>query len=193
MIVNRVTAPAQIPVSLAECKRDLRILDSDEDSYITELIAEAVDYVDGYQGLLGHALITQSWAFTMPCFMDKVRLPFAPMISLSSIQYYDGDNASQSLSTDFYTLVGGSNNAFLEAVDGTPLPGTWDRDDAVTLTLSAGYGPNPSDVPASIRRAIRLLVSHWFEQPAPTVSGSINTVPNSFDDLIAVHRRGFVG
>ncbi|MEM1142731.1 MAG: phage head-tail connector protein [Pseudomonadota bacterium] len=189
--LKRLSAPQALPVSLSDCKRDLRILDDDEDAYISSLIGAAVDYVDGYEGVLGHALITQTWQLTLSKLSDLIVLPFAPIQSIAQVAYYDQSNETQVLE-GAYRLVGDNSRARLERDQGVTLPGTYDRMDAVSIDFVAGYG-GASAVPLSIKRAIRLLVAHWFEHPTPVVAGkALASVPVSFDALISQHCRRFV-
>lgn len=192
-VLSRQSGPAVLPVTIEECKRDLRILDSDQDVYLNELIVAAVDYLDGHNGVLGHAMITQTWRLTLKRFYDTVRLPFAPVQSVSAITYYDGDNAEQSLDVASFTLAGATDYAWLERVPTVTLPGTYDRPDAVRVDFVAGYGDTASDVPAGIRRAIRMLVAHWFEHPTPQMVGaSMAHVPLHFEHVIGAYRRQVV-
>jgi hypothetical protein len=47
-------------VTLDELKGPLAIPD-DDDEYVDTLIAVATDYLDGYSGVIGRAMITQTW------------------------------------------------------------------------------------------------------------------------------------
>lgn len=195
-VIERTVAPVASPVSLAECKRDLRMTTSnqDQDQYIQELIKEAVDYIDGPFGALGVAMITQRWKWTVDRLCDLYRLPINPAQSVFAIRYYDGDNVQQTFDTENYTLIKDRDAARLELGSGISRPTTYDRIDAVEIEFVVGFGDKGSDVPASIRRAIRLLVAHWFENPTPNMVGTMTTpVQHTFDTLIAAHRGGWFG
>jgi uncharacterized phiE125 gp8 family phage protein len=56
----RVTAPAALPISVAEAKAQMRVEGSDDDTIIERLVNAAVAFVD-VQGVLGRAMITQTW------------------------------------------------------------------------------------------------------------------------------------
>ena len=61
MGLKLITAPASTPVSLVEVKSYMRELTTDQDTLFTSLIAAATSYLDGPNGYLGRAIITQTW------------------------------------------------------------------------------------------------------------------------------------
>lgn len=192
-MLNRTVAPATLPVGYSECKADLRYTESDQDSYILQLVKDATDYVDGPLGALGRALITQTWELRIPCLWDCIKLPVPPVQSIQSISYYDKDNEVQALDLDTYILVADNDSAELVARSGSTLPGVYDRPEGVTITFVCGYGDSAEDVPADIRRIIRLMAAHWFLHASPTVSGAIvSEVPFTAQMLIDTHRLGWV-
>jgi len=60
----RVTAPADRPVTLAEVKNHCRIDHSDDDTLVQSYIDAAVAHVEGWSGVLGRCLVTQTWRQT---------------------------------------------------------------------------------------------------------------------------------
>ena len=57
----RVIAPAEPVVALADVKADLRVDHSDPDSVIQAQIDPATSQLDGYSGVLGRCLVSQTW------------------------------------------------------------------------------------------------------------------------------------
>lgn len=192
-MLNRVSKNYVQVVTVSQCKADMRITEDDQDVYISELIQEAIDYCEGPEGVIGVALTTQTWELQLPKFYDKIRLPLSPVQSLTSITYFDGDDAQQTLSSA-YRLIKSPDEAFLERIESVTLPATFDRSDAVSVRFVAGYGDAADDVPSSIKRAIRILVAHMFDNPTVATMGTtpIQT-PRAFDSLVDLHRRSFVG
>ncbi len=78
MIARLITPPSADPVSLAETKTHLRVAHGEDDAYIGLLISAATQYLDGYDGILRRALVTQTWE------TDADRLPLAPVQSVTS-------------------------------------------------------------------------------------------------------------
>ena len=57
-----VVAPTALPVSLFEAKNHLRVTHDMEDGLISDLIASQTAYLDGWNGVLGRAIMPQTWA-----------------------------------------------------------------------------------------------------------------------------------
>lgn len=147
---------------------------SPEDSTLVEALKSAVmAHLDGVQGVLGRALITQSYKMTFrrfPAFHDPefeeyaIRLPIRPVQSVTSVEYYDDSGALQTLASDQYRLVRNTaGESVIVPTESAIWPATQDRPDAITVSLVAGYGDAPSDVPAGIRAAGLLLVADLYE------------------------------
>lgn len=83
MTPTLVTPPASLPVTLAEAKEHLRVDHDNHNSMISDLIAEAVAWLDGYGGILGRAIMQQTWAVTVDAAGDYV-LPM-PDVTEASI------------------------------------------------------------------------------------------------------------
>lgn len=162
-VLSRVTPPAKDPVSLREVRAQLR-LDGDElDEQLDHLIWQAVDYYDGPHGYLGRAIISQTWKMTTDTF-NGLRIPMPGVQSVSSVQYYDGDNALQTFASGYFVAVKGEEYTFL-LDEGVSWPSIHNRPDAVQVTFVCGYGDNPSDVPATIRGDILRLITALEQNP----------------------------
>lgn len=61
-----VTAPTMPPVTLDEVKAHLRVDHSEEDAEIAVLLTAAVGHLDGWRGILGRAIMPQTWRVTVP-------------------------------------------------------------------------------------------------------------------------------
>lgn len=182
------TAPATRIISTAEAKAHLRVDGSDEDDLIAGLVLSAEKYLDGYTGILGRALVTQTWSESRPWFDYRIPLRVMPVQSITSVQYYDADGNSQTVSSDVYRLHTGGNGPYLVQVDGKSWPGgTRSRDDAVTVTYVCGYGDASTDVPQPIIQAALMLVAHWFENRG--VVGKVSQpLKYAVDALIAPYK-----
>lgn len=165
-----VTPPAVVPVTLAEAKRQCNVLFDDDDSLLEALADVAIEHLDGYAGILGRALINQSWRQDYHCF-GAMRLPLEPLVSITSVKYYDADNVQQTLAGTVYEVVTDNRGPIITLKYGQTWPTTYSRRDAVSVTFVAGYGEAATDVPAPIRHAARLHLAHMYkyrEMDAPS-------------------------
>ena len=58
------------------------------------------------------------------------------------------------------------------------------------IDFTAGYGSSGVDVPQPLRQAIRLLVTHWYENRSAVVLGDdASATPLGYRELVAPYRR----
>ncbi len=188
----RTEAPAVDPVSWEDADSHLRLDgDTSEQTLVEAYIAAATAQLDGWTGILGRALITQTWRQDFDGFAHCMRLPLAPVQSISEITYYDSDNASQTLATSVYQLFTDMRSPLIGLKPDQTWPGTYTRPDAVSVTFVAGYG-DAADVPRPIRQAILLTIGTWFENRESVVVGvSATDLPgnSAARNLVAPYRR----
>lgn len=160
-----VVPPAQLPVSLAQLKAALQIEHDDDDEDLTGLIGAAVAHLDGRAGTLGQALVAQTWQQDLPGWPPGgvIRLPLGPARAVESILYHDAAGVVRTLPADAYGPPLTDARGPYVRLRGA-LPAAARRDDAVSVRWVAGFG-GPDDVPTNIRRAIMLLVGHWYRPP----------------------------
>jgi uncharacterized phiE125 gp8 family phage protein len=184
-------APAVPVLSTAEAKAHCRIDGSDDDTLVADLIEAARAHLDGYSGILGRCLVNQSWSVSLSGFPggDIIRLPLGDAQSVTSITYFDSDGAGQTFGASNYRLHTDAFGPYIRLVDGKNWAGTDTRDDAVTVTWVAGYGPAASNVPQGIRQAMLLLIGHWYEgREAVTVGVAAAVIPLGVQALLAPYR-----
>jgi uncharacterized phiE125 gp8 family phage protein len=159
----RTAAPSAAPVSLDEAKLHLRIDHNDDDTLISSLIDAATAYLDGWSGILGRALVTQTWRQDFCRFSDCMRLPLAPVTDADQVQikYFDAENTEQTLDASAYILLSDARGPIITLAPDQSWPDTYRREDAVNITFAVGYG-DADAVPASIRTAIIIQVRDMY-------------------------------
>jgi uncharacterized phiE125 gp8 family phage protein len=185
-----VTAPTDTPISLDEAKLHLRVTNTSEDTFIEGCIDAAVSHLDGWSGILGRALFTQTWRQDFGCFSDKLRLPLTPVASITHVKYYDGDNALQTLSSSVYQLFNDALGPYVGLAPDQDWVTTYDRPEAVAVTFVCGS--DATAVPASIRAALLLMVGDLYAHRETLLVGSVSSVLQTsvtVDALLAPHRR----
>jgi uncharacterized phiE125 gp8 family phage protein len=180
-----ITAPDSEPLTLADAKAQLRVDGSDDDPLIASLIAEAREYVER---TCNRALMPQTWRLRRDHFGAGVlMLSGGPFRGIVSVTYRDPAGAEQVLPNSDY-IADLAEPARIQPV--TQWPATANRIDAVTIEADVGYA-TAAAVPAPIKRAILMLITHWYENRAAVNVGNITSeLPLAVDALLFPYRDG---
>jgi uncharacterized phiE125 gp8 family phage protein len=184
MALRLVTAPTSEPVTLTELKALLRVDTSDEDTLLATLLTAARQYAEEFQN---RACVPQTWDLSLDCFPALIRLPRAPLASVTSITYLDGDGASQTLAANQYRVDTATEPGRVTPAYGVSWPATQTITNAVVVRFVAGWA-SAALVPAPIKHAIALLVSHWFEHREPALANGLTELPFAVESLLWQHR-----
>lgn len=153
-----ISGPSVEPLTLDQVKKQLEISVSDttHDIQLASMIQEAreqwehdTDSVTCYQTL----------RIKVSDFYDAFELPKGPVQSVTSLQYYDGNNNLQTYSAANYSLHKDEIRLGYQVT----LPAWSARWDAWAVTYRSGYSQDASLVPAIAKRAMLLLVANYFE------------------------------
>lgn len=180
----RIIDPATTPVTLAELKGHLAIGFSDDDALLQSALEAATEHFDGTAGVLGRAIMPQTWAISYGDFAC-LRLPLEPVILVTGITYFDSANAQQTLSPTVYQLFTDAEGPVVSLTPSQSWPDVYNRPDAVTVTFQCGY----TDVPAPIKTAIMLLAASLFEHRESDIVGDTAIPTDVFKSLVAPYRR----
>jgi len=190
--LERVSAPSIKPITLEECKEQLRIDGDADDVYLTRLIAAATSYADAL-GVLGKAIITQTWRQWIGNNPSAVSLALGPVQSLSAVKYYDTDGVLQTATLSDFELVGLPNSPVARPKSGYVWPIAQSRPDAICVEYVCGYGDAVSDVPEAVRQGLLMLVAHWYENRETSVEKQYANLPFGFNELIQIERGNWYG
>jgi uncharacterized phiE125 gp8 family phage protein len=190
-----VVQPPFEPVSLTDVYRHLR-LDTEgspethpDDARLERHIETARKHVES---MTRRALIEQTIRLSMASFpvtqdawaistvrntlVRRIFLHRPPLISVTSVGYYDGDNALQTLATSDY-YVTDDQLPELRFASAFSTPTLYDRPDALRVTYRAGYTPTGSPpstqeeyaggVPAGLKDAILIGVQLLYDDLRP--------------------------
>lgn len=183
----RTVEPEVLPVTVSQLKQWLREDLDDQDSLIETLIQDAVDYIEGPDGI-GVAMSPQTWEMSLDAFPHVIRIPLSPVMSVKSITYTDEEGLPQEV-TDFQADTV-SKPARLMPEHGKRWPQTQRSLNAVVVEFKAGY----DRVPGDLLRAVALLVAHWYEHREAVVVGSIATeTPFAVESILNKYRVGRFG
>jgi len=159
----RVTAPANLPISVDDVKSALRVDGDDKDGEIERLIKAAVDHYEGWSGVLGIAIVEQTWRQEFGRFEDKMCLKVGPVSSIASVRYRNDQGQISTVSSDSYTLKhDGGGQAYARFDRGFTAPVDLYEDAPVSIEYVAGW----EEVPADIQTAIILFVQKHLDEAA---------------------------
>jgi uncharacterized phiE125 gp8 family phage protein len=181
LIPVRTVAPTAEAITVAEVKAFIRSAEDDDD-LVEFLIEAATAHLDGRHGILGRALLTQTWRQDFAAFDEPLRLSIWPAASITSITYFDGDNASQTLASSVYGLFSDSIGPFVGLKPSQTWPTTYSRRDAVSVTYVCGE----ATAPAQLKAAIMIIVARWYEHREEVGDSS---AIKALDGLIASYRK----
>ena len=182
----RTSAPAALPVSLAEAKAHLRVDHDDDDALIAGLIQAATDHLDGWSGVLGRCLVTQTWRQDFDAFASCLPLPLGPVSAIASVTYRNTAGQLATVDSSDYSLrTDAGGRTYVRFQDDFSTPGDLYEVAALSITYTAGY----ETVPAPIKTAILLMVGNIYECREATTVGPRIELPLGAQALLAPYRH----
>lgn len=187
MSLRLVTPAATTIVSVAEAKAHLRVLHSDDDTYIGSLVAAAQDWVAGEKSWLGRSVISQTWELTLSSFpVDRTDIPKPPLVSVDGVFYTPADGGAEVEITTFRTLDAGvANGGYILPAKNESWPATDGEPGSVRIEFTAGF----STVPPSIKHAVLLMIGHWYENREAATETKMSDLPMAVDALLYPYRN----
>ena len=158
------------PVTLTEAKAQTRMSDDNsEDTFLTSLLAPARAYVERYTG---YSFDSGTKTATFTRWGDFLEIARRPITSITSVSYTDedGNNATY---TGFLVTLGNYSTRIYPAIDGD-FP-TLAEGGLITVTYVAGALASTSEEYLIGKRAMLLLIGHWFENREAAALGVTST------------------
>lgn len=163
----RVTPAADIPlpISVPDVKNALRVDGEDFDAEIERLIKAAVQHYEGWSGVLGIAIVEQTWRQDFGRFEDKMCLTVGPVSSIASVKYRNDQGQISTVAADNYTLKhDGGGQAYVRFDRTFTAPVDLYEDAPVSIEYVTGW--TDGEVPADIQTAIILFVQKHLDEAA---------------------------
>jgi uncharacterized phiE125 gp8 family phage protein len=185
------TAPTVEPITLVEAQSHLKV--SGESDYLTSLIKTARVMIERY---LNRSLILQTWTAYSHRWCDELCLPYPPLLSVTSVKYYDLNGTLQTLADTNYWLNNKTEPAKINYVyDFTPPELQYGRPNSIEVVFTAGYLASGTDaqkqaaVPDPIKHAMKVLLTDMYEHRGQYVIGhEANKIPSYIIDLIHTYK-----
>jgi hypothetical protein len=174
-----VEAPTDTIITLEEFKADLSF-EYNDDTRLEKVLKRASAEVERITNL---KLREQTWQETLrhfPCFIE-----IAP-VSEIEINYYNTDNELTELDEEEYYVIKSFYQCSLHAK--TDWPDTYDRPDAVQITIVCKADPMPDDA----KDLCSLFAVDGNELREGTIVGTIVAQNPRIDRLIKGLRKGYV-
>jgi uncharacterized phiE125 gp8 family phage protein len=187
-----VTAPSALPVSLAEVKSALRVDGGDSDADLQRLIKSAVAHYDGWSGILGIALVAQTWRQDFNCFGQKMMLGLRPVQSVSSIKWRnEGGQIATVAEADYALKTDAGGRSYVRFLNDYSAPSDLYEDAAVSIEFVVGWPivAEAATTPEDIKTAIILHVQKHYDEAAKASSDILDRVER---DLISKYRAPFL-
>ena len=185
MTLFRTVIPEAEPVTLVEAKQHLRIDHESEDGLLAGLIRAAREDVEASCGV---ALIDQAWRKTLDRLPRSSTVPLRrhPLKAITAVTVYGSDGEASLVDPTDYRIDAEARPARLHFLKVPPIGAAMN---GIEIDFTAGFGEAGTDVPDLLKRAILLLVAHWYEFRAE-VSAAAQPVsyPHGYDRLIAPWR-----
>lgn len=189
--IKRLTDSTTEPLTLAQAKEHLRVVDFDDDNdYITGLITTARRTVEK---ATRRALWTgQTWQAGYADFgsfetvRGRLSVPKPPLTAISSVQYYDSSNTLQTVSASSYVKDdSGSDRAILGFTSAFTVPTlSCDYAAPVRVNFTAGYA-DAGAMPDGLLQAMKYLIQHFYDNRSPVgINVNLNEMPISFQYLL---------
>ncbi len=160
------TAPTLEPISSAEARLQCGIADDAAGYHDPKLLSLVKAAREKVETDTGRAIMAQTWDYTFdlwPYGLEPIYIPKAPVSAITSVKYYDQAGAQQTLSTSVYKTFLDREPAEIRPKYQQQWPFLYGEQGVITVRFVAGYGAAVTAVPESLKAAMLLLVSDWFE------------------------------
>ena len=168
--IKRITDSSTEPVSLAEAKAHLRVDHTNDDSYISTLITASRQSLEiSTRRSLGTGQTYQVSYHSFPTVYNRLVIPNPPIVSVTSLQYYDVNNSLITVDSTKYHVENQSEGVgYISLDDGFSRPTiSKERIAPVVLTYNTGY----ANLPKPLHQSILLLVAHYYDTREPVAMG----------------------
>jgi uncharacterized phiE125 gp8 family phage protein len=164
-------------------KAYLRVDDDAENELIAGLIKAARLMVEAASRRL---LIAQKWRLMLHDWPASrfIALPLSPLIAIDKVEVFDAAGIATPLAAEAIEVDNLQDPPEVRFLL-TPPPGKTSH--GIAVDFSAGYGPTPDEVPATLRLALKIIVARWFENRGD-VAGEQSLPPEALA-LIAPFQR----
>lgn len=165
----------QRPISLDMIKAHLRLDGDDEDDVLNDLIDTATEMVERY---LGVTLIEKTWLYRIVPDASGVidlALPMGPLLEIESVHQLM-PNGKRPVMRRFYVDYTTTKPSFRCS---SHVP--------IEILYRSGFGQIPTHIPSTLKHAVKLLVSHFYENRVNDTD-----IPDSIKHILSGFKMNFI-
>lgn len=183
-----LTAPTEAPVDVADQVLHSVVGHTGDNALLTSYINAAVAHLDGYDGVLGRCLCTQTWAFWAERWCAQFPLLFRNVANVS-VTYLDVAGVEQTVAAQNFVVLPTRPQDALVFLPDFVAPGLSPAHPApIRIAITAGSAA--SDVDENLKQIVRLLAAHFYEQrEAVSLAAAPAVLPMGVQMLIDSARR----
>jgi len=171
-------------ITVAQAKEHLRITHSDDDTYIEALTLATSEWCEEFQR---RVYVQREIVDYYDRFDMIIRPRKSPLVSVTSIQYYDSNGDLQTVDAADYRVDIISQPGRITEAYNAYWPDTRDMTNAVIVTYEAGYAAR-ADIPEEIKHAVKLMIGHLYENRESVTSLSMVELPTGLKTLLSMKR-----
>lgn len=173
-------ANIQSPVTLDEAKTHLRVVHTDDDMYITTLLLAATKWAEEFQRKV---YVSRTCTDYLDEWQTIIRPIYSPLVSVTSIKYYDINGVQQTLNAANYRVDTNTEPARITEAYDESWPDIRSITNTIEIAYIAGYG-TAAAVPDDVKAAIKLIVGHFYEHREMVSEMKLEKVPFSAKEIL---------
>lgn len=190
-MLNLITSDINYPVTLTEAKAQVRVDDTNSDTYLTALIQRATEQIEVETGV-DLRLNTYCWSGHYNDLVDGILwLPRRPLVSVSWVKYYDGTTNTLDTwdSSNYYVIYQQRAKGYVCPHWIWPI-GYLLRPDPLQVQFVAGYNNtaipvvNAVSPPNNAKQAILLAVGTWYENRESETEARLTTLGLGYERIL---------
>ncbi|MBA4189126.1 MAG: hypothetical protein C0467_14100 [Planctomycetaceae bacterium] len=182
--VSQVDSGYDEPVTVEELKAHLRINTDVEDTELAVYITAARQQFE--YGTNGRIVVPAIYKQYCNYWQDVIRLQVGAVTEVTSVEYYDEDDALQDLASYSTDLTSTPALVYVPDFDYPALSSTIIR--PIVITFIAGMATVPSDVAL----AIKLLAGHYYKNRESHLVDDLKELPLGFQRICSKYNTGLI-
>jgi len=181
MRLLKISAEDVEVITVADLKKQARVIHGDEDDFLHLLIKQALEQVSIDTN---RTLTETTWQLSGARFPQCIHLPKPPFFELVSVIYVDQNGDEQAIDESQSQIIKSDVGASLYPAPGFRWPAVQSGNlQAVKVNFKAGYvigkgGAQAGELPTSLRQAALLWAAHLYDYREAVTTVQANELPS---------------